>query len=106
MTLSPQNTESIDSHGTLVDSYSGTAFARARTPATVSSASQFKGATAVAKYGPKAQGKVKETMHEFKGGTLKSGPKSKKKVTDRKQAIAIGLSQARKKGAEVPPKKG
>jgi hypothetical protein len=56
------------------------------------------------KYGPKAQEKVKETMHEMKEGTLKSG-KSKKKVTNRKQAIAIGLSKARKEGAKVPDKK-
>ena len=57
------------------------------------------------KYGPKAQEEVKEAMHEMKEGTLKSGGKSKKKVTDPKQAIAIGLSKARKKGAKVPPKK-
>ena len=57
------------------------------------------------KYGPKAQQKVKEAMHEFKEGKLKSG-KSGKKVTNRKQAVAIGLSQARKKGAKVPAKKG
>jgi hypothetical protein len=59
----------------------------------------------VAKYGPKAKEKVKEAMEEFKEGKLKSG-KSKKKVTNPKQAIAIGLSEARKKGAKVPPKKG
>jgi Family of unknown function (DUF6496) len=59
----------------------------------------------VAKYGPKAQEEVKEAMHEFKEGKLKSG-KSKKKVTNPKQAVAIGLSQARKKGAKVPKKKG
>jgi hypothetical protein len=41
-------------------------------------------------------------MHEFKEGKLKSGGKSKKKVTNPKQAIAIGLSKARKKGAKVP----
>ena len=57
------------------------------------------------KYGPKAASKVKKAMHERKKGTLKSG-KSGKKVTSRKQAIAIGLSQARKAGAKVPaPKK-
>jgi len=56
------------------------------------------------KYGPKAQEQVAETMHEFKEGKLKSG-KSGKKVTSRKQAIAIGLSQARKRGAKVPAKK-
>lgn len=58
------------------------------------------------KYGHKAQEEVKEAMHEMKEGTLKSGGKSKKKVTNPKQAIAIGLSKARKKGAKVPAKKG
>jgi len=53
------------------------------------------------KYGKKAQETVKEVMEKFKEGTLESG-KSKKKVTDRKQAIAIGLSEAREKGAKVP----
>ena len=53
----------------------------------------------------KAQSKVKRAMHERKRGTLKSG-RSGKKVTSRKQAIAIGLSEARKEGAKVPPKKG
>ena len=56
------------------------------------------------KYGHKAQETVKETMHEFKKGKLKSG-KSGKPVKNRKQAIAIGLSEARKKGAKVPAKK-
>ncbi len=56
----------------------------------------------MAKYGPKAQEKVKEVMEEFKEGKLKSG-KTGKKVTSRKQAVAIGLSEARKKGAKVPP---
>lgn len=55
------------------------------------------------KYGPKSQESVKDAMHKMKAGKLKSG-KSKKKVTDRKQAIAIGLSEARKKGAKVPKK--
>lgn len=55
------------------------------------------------KYGPKAQKKVARVMHEKKKGTLKSG--SGKKVTSRKQAIAIGLSEARKEGAKVPKKK-
>lgn len=55
----------------------------------------------MAKYGKKAQETVEETMEEFKKGDLKSG-KSGKKVTERKQAIAIGLSKARKKGAKVP----
>lgn len=57
------------------------------------------------KYGDKAQESVKEAMHKMKKGKLESG-KSHKKVTDRKQAIAIGLSEARKKGAKVPKKEG
>ena len=56
------------------------------------------------KYGPKAGEKVEKTMHEFKRGKLKSG-RSGKTVKSRKQAIAIGLSQARKAGAKVPAKK-
>ena len=55
------------------------------------------------KYSTTAQKKVKKVMHEKKKGTLKSG--SGKKVTSRKQAIAIGLSEARKAGAKVPKKK-
>jgi hypothetical protein len=57
----------------------------------------------MAKYGKKASEKVEKAMHEKKKGTLKSG--SGKKVTSKKQAIAIGLSQARKAGAKVPRKK-
>jgi hypothetical protein len=56
------------------------------------------------KYGKKAGQKVKRAMHERKRGTLKSG-RSGKKVKSRKQAIAIGLSEARKSGAKVPRKK-
>jgi hypothetical protein len=56
------------------------------------------------KYGAKAQQSVKEAMDEFKKGKLKSG-KSGKPVKNPKQAIAIGLSEARKKGAKVPAKK-
>jgi hypothetical protein len=56
------------------------------------------------KYGKKAQQKVKRAMHERKHGTLKSG-RSGKKVTSRKQAIAIGLSEARREGKKVPAKK-
>jgi hypothetical protein len=58
------------------------------------------------KHGRKAQETVEEVMHKFKKGELKSG-NSDKKVTDRKQAVAIGLSKAREKGAKVPepPKK-
>jgi hypothetical protein len=58
----------------------------------------------MAKYGKKAGAKVKRAMHERKKGTLKSG-RSGKKVKSRKQAIAIGLSEARKAGAKVPKKK-
>jgi hypothetical protein len=58
----------------------------------------------MAKYGKKAQAKVKEAMHERKAGTLKSGG-SGKKVTSRKQAIAIGLSEAREAGGKVPARK-
>lgn len=57
----------------------------------------------MAKYGKKASEKVEETMHEMKRGTLRSG--SGKKVKSRKQAIAIGLSEARKAGGKVPSKK-
>lgn len=59
----------------------------------------------MAKYGKKAGEKVEEAMRERKQGTLKSG-RSGKKVTSKKQAIAIGLSEARKEGAKVPAKKG
>jgi hypothetical protein len=58
----------------------------------------------MAKYSKGAQKKVKRAMHEKKKGTLKSG-RSGKKVKSRKQAIAIGLSEARKSGAKVPKKK-
>jgi hypothetical protein len=56
------------------------------------------------KYGPKAQKKVKKVMDEYKKGKLKTG-QSDKKVKSRKQAVAIGLSEARKEGAKVPKKK-
>jgi hypothetical protein len=55
------------------------------------------------KYGRKASQKVERAMHERKRGTLRSGG-SGKKVTSRKQAIAIGLSEARRSGAKVPRK--
>jgi hypothetical protein len=55
-------------------------------------------------YGPKAQKKVEKSVKEMKEGKLKSG-KSGKKVTSKKQAVAIGLSEARKEGAKVPKKK-
>jgi hypothetical protein len=58
----------------------------------------------MARYGKKAQSKVKKAMQERKRGRLKSG-RSGKKVTSRKQAIAIGLSQARKSGAKVPKRR-
>jgi hypothetical protein len=56
------------------------------------------------RYGKKAQRKVKRAMHEMKRGTLRSG-RSGKKVRSRKQAIAIGLSEARRAGGKVPKKK-
>lgn len=55
------------------------------------------------KYGQQAQASVKGAMHKMKRGKLQSG-KSHQKVTNPKQAIAIGLSEARKKGAKVPKK--
>ena len=58
----------------------------------------------MARYAKKAAQKVKKAMHERKRGTLKSG-RSGKKVTSRKQAIAIGLSEARRAGGKVPRKK-
>ena len=58
----------------------------------------------MARYGKKAAQKVKRAMHKRKRGTLKSG-RSGKRVKSRKQAIAIGLSEARRAGAKVPRKK-
>ena len=58
----------------------------------------------MARYGRKSQQKVKKAMHERKRGKLRSG-RSGKKVKSRKQAIAIGLSQARRAGAKVPPRR-
>ncbi len=57
------------------------------------------------KYSRSASKKVGRAMRERKRGTLKSGAKSRKRVTSRKQAIAIGLSEARRSGARVPRKK-
>ena len=57
----------------------------------------------MAKYSKKAGEKVEETMHEMTEGKLKTG--SGKKVTSKKQAVAIGLSEAKKEGAKVPKKK-
>ena len=59
----------------------------------------------MAKYGKKASQKVEKAMHERKRGTLRSG-RSGKKVKSRKQAIAIGLSEARRAGGKVPRRKG
>jgi hypothetical protein len=56
------------------------------------------------RYGRKASEKVEKSMHEMKRGKLRSG-RSKKRVTSRKQAVAIGLSQARKAGGKVPKKR-
>ncbi|HEU4345969.1 MAG TPA: DUF6496 domain-containing protein [Candidatus Binatia bacterium] len=58
----------------------------------------------MARYGKKAQQKVKQAMRERKRGTLKSG-RSGRRVKSRKQAIAIGLSQARRSGGKVPSRK-
>ena len=71
-----------------------------------SSEAQFlrKEGSTMARYGKAAAKKVKRAMHERKKGTLKSG-RSGKKVKSRKQAIAIGLSEARRAGAKVPRKK-
>jgi hypothetical protein len=68
-----------------------------------SSAGGKKSSGGKTKYGAKSGEKVEKTMHERKAGTLRSG--SGKKVTSRKQAVAIGLSEARKEGAKVPRKK-
>jgi hypothetical protein len=57
------------------------------------------------KYSKKASAKVGRAMKKRKAGTLKSG-RSRKKVKSRKQAVAIGLSEARREGKKVPPKKG
>ena len=58
----------------------------------------------MAKYGKKARSKVKRAMHKRKQGTLKSG-RSGKRVKSRKQAIAIGLSEARRAGGKVPKRR-
>jgi Family of unknown function (DUF6496) len=62
------------------------------------------GGDAMPKYGKKAKEKVHAALHERKEGTLKSG-RSGKKVRSRKQAIAIGLSEARRAGGKVPARK-
>ncbi|HKC52891.1 MAG TPA: DUF6496 domain-containing protein [Myxococcota bacterium] len=58
----------------------------------------------MARYGAKAAQKVQRAMHEMKAGKLRSG-RSRKKVTSRKQAIAIGLSEARRAGGKVPSRR-
>jgi Family of unknown function (DUF6496) len=72
--------------------------------ATARKSSAKRSGSSTRKYGPAAQRSVEREMHEFKRGKLKSG-RSGKKVTGRKQAIAIGLSEARRSGAKVPAKK-
>jgi len=72
---------------------------RSRRSSSSSNRSRSKGR----KYSPKAQTSVKKEMHKLKRGKLKSG--SGRKVKSRKQAIAIGLSEARRSGAKVPKKK-
>jgi len=59
----------------------------------------------MAKYGAKAQKEVKKALHEYKRGRLKSG-RAGRRVKNRKQAIAIGLSQARRKGGKAPEPAG
>jgi hypothetical protein len=56
------------------------------------------------KYGPKAQRKISKVMHEYGEGKLRSG-RSGKKVTSQKQAVAIGISEARREGDKVPRSK-
>jgi hypothetical protein len=58
----------------------------------------------MARYGKKSRRKVKRAMHEMKRGKLRSG-RSGKRVKSRKQAIAIGLSEARRSGAKVPKRR-
>ncbi len=58
----------------------------------------------MAKYGDKAEKKIHKAIHEMEEGKLKTG--TGKKVTNKKQAIAIGISEAREEGDKVPPKKG
>jgi Family of unknown function (DUF6496) len=66
------------------------------------SRSRAKGRSSKKRYGNKASQKVEKAMHEMKRGTLRSGG-SGRKVRSRKQAIAIGLSEARRAGGKVPP---
>lgn len=71
-----------------------------RTATRSKSSSSTRSKSSTARYGKKASQKVERAMHERKHGTLRSG--SGKKVTSRKQAIAIGLSEARRAGGKVP----
>jgi len=80
------------------------AFSYTDTGTTLAQLEVGKGGRYMAKYGKKASDKVEKAMHERKEGTLKSG-RSGKNVTSKKQAIAIGLSEARKEGGKVPRKK-
>jgi hypothetical protein len=73
-----------------------------KTPAKKSAAKKSAAKKSTRKYSPASGKQVKREMHEMHEGKLKSG-RSGKKVTNPKQAIAIGLSEARKKGAKVPP---
>ena len=77
---------------------------RSRTGASARSRSRAKSKSRSGgrRYGPKAGQKVEKVLHEMKRGKLRSG-RSGKKVTSRKQAIAIGLSEARRAGGKVPP---
>jgi hypothetical protein len=78
--------------------------AKKSTKKTSSKKSSAKKSSSSRKYSPSAGDNVEREMKEMKQGKLKSG-RSGKKVTSRKQAIAIGLSEARKEGKKVPPKK-
>jgi len=66
---------------------------------------RYQGGKDMARYGRGAGKSVKSAMRRRKSGTLKSG-RSRKRVTSRKQAVAIGLNEARKKGAKVPRRRG
>jgi hypothetical protein len=90
------------SAGSELESALGTAFAARTLMATSKKGSKKK--TGSRRYGKKAASKVERSMHEMKRGQLRSGG-SNKKVTSRKQAIAIGLSEARAAGGKVPAKK-
>jgi len=83
----------------------GCCLQRCGAPARTLCGSQGARGDVMARYGKKAQSKVKRAMHERKEGTLRSG-RSGKKVTSRKQAIAIGLSEARRAGGKVPRASG